>query len=78
MDQSVNNIQSIIWSSDDTQIAIKDDHQIIILEVESGMILASVRLTVDKFAVNGMLNKYIAVDTTGQLVKLNLSSDSDN
>lgn len=75
-DPSVNNIQSMIWSSDDTRIAIKEDNQIITLDVESGIILASVRLTVDKFFTNPILNKYIAVNTTGQLVKLSLPSDS--
>ncbi|XP_026822292.1 apoptotic protease-activating factor 1-like [Rhopalosiphum maidis] len=73
---NVNNIQSMVWSSDNTRIAIKEDNQIITLDVESGKILASVRLTVDKFFVNSVLNKYIAVNTTGQLVKLNLYSDS--
>lgn len=72
----MNNIQSMIWSSDDTRIAIKEDNQIITLDVESGKILASVRLTVDKFFANSLLNKYIAVNTTGQLVKLNLFNDS--
>ncbi|XP_060875475.1 apoptotic protease-activating factor 1-like [Metopolophium dirhodum] len=75
-DPSVNNIQSMIWSSDDTRITIKEDNQIITLDVESGIILASVKLTVDKFFANPILNKYIAVNTTGQLVKLNLPSDS--
>ncbi|CAH1736793.1 unnamed protein product [Aphis gossypii] len=73
---NVNNIQSMIWSSDDLRIAIKEDNQIITLDVESGKILASVRLTVDKFFANSVLNKYIAVNTTGQLVKLNLFNDS--
>lgn len=72
----MNNIQSMIWSSDDSRITIKEDNQIITLDVESGKILASVRLTVDKFFGNSVLNKYIAVNTTGQLVKLNLFSDS--
>jgi len=62
----------MIWSSDDTRITIKEDNQIITLDVESGIILASVKLAVDKFFANPILNKYIAVNTTGQLVKLNL------
>lgn len=66
----------MIWSSDDTWIAIKEDNQIITLDVKSSIILARMRLTVDKFFANPILNKYIAVNTTGQLVKLNLPSNS--
>lgn len=75
MDLIVNNIQSLIWSSDDTFLAIKDDNQIITFDVESGRRIASVRLTADKFFVDSTLKKYITVNTAGQLVMLNLSCD---
>lgn len=72
IDPSVNNIQSIVWSTDDTRLAIKDDNQIIIFDVESGRKIASVRLTAEKFAVDSTLESYIAVNSVGQLVMLNL------
>lgn len=73
IDPNVNNIQSIIWSIDDTQLAIKDDNQIITFDVESGKQIASVRLTAEKFAVDSTLKTYITVNSVGQLVMLNLN-----
>lgn len=75
MDPSVNNIQSLIWSSDDTFLAIKDDNQIITLDVTSGRRIASVRLTADNFFADSLLKSYITVNAAGQLVMLNLSCD---
>lgn len=66
------NIQSMVWSSDDTRLAIKDDNKIIVFDVQSGKKIASVRLTSDKFLVDSMLKTYIAINTTGQLVMLHL------
>lgn len=75
IDPCINNIQSMVWSSDDTYLAIKEDNQIITFDVESGKKIASVRLTANTFAVDSTLSTYISINTAGQLVILNLSND---
>lgn len=65
----------MIWSSDDTCLAIKTDNQIITIDVKSGKKIASVRITANNFTANSTLTKYIAVNTAGQLVVLSLSSN---
>jgi len=71
----MNNIQSMVWSADDTRLAIKDDNQIIIFNVETGNKIASVTLTSDKFLVDSVFSRFIAINTAGKLVIFNLLSD---
>ncbi|VVC32819.1 Hypothetical protein CINCED_3A002930 [Cinara cedri] len=75
IDPNVNNIQSMVWSLDDTCLAIKDDNHIISYDIKSGKKIASIRLTADKFAVDHTLKTFIAVNTAGQLVMLKLFSN---
>lgn len=69
----MNIIQSIIWSSDDTRFAVKEVNQIILYDVKLNKKIASVRLTAEKFLVDSILKRYIAINTAGKLVMLNLS-----
>lgn len=77
IDPWVNNlcIQSVVWSSDDTCLAIKEDNHIIVFNVKLGIKIASVRLTAKKFSVDSNLKTFIAVNTTGQLLMLSLNSN---
>lgn len=68
----------MVWSLDDTCLAIKDDNHIISYDIKSGKKIASIRLTAVKFSVDHTLKKYIAVNTDGQLVMLNLISNIDS
>lgn len=67
----------MLWSSDDTRLAIKTDNQIITIDTKSGKKIASVRITAKHFTANSTLTKYITVNTAGQLVVLSLSSNTD-
>lgn len=78
IDPSVNKILSMIWSSDDTHLAIKTDNQIITIDLESGKQIASLRLTACNFTANSSLTKYITINTAGQLEVFNLFSKIDN
>lgn len=78
IDLGVKNIQSMIWSSDDTYLAIKADDQIIKINIESGKKIANVRLATYNLTANSTLTKYIAVNTAGQLVVLSLFSNIDS
>lgn len=70
----MNNIKSIIWSSDNTRFALKEDNQIIVFSIKSKSKIASIRLITDKFLVDPTLKTYFAVNTAGQLVMLNLNN----
>lgn len=67
----------MIWSSNDTRLAIKTDNQIITIDTKSGKKIASVRITANNVIANSTLTKYITVNTAGQLVVLSLSSNID-
>lgn len=72
IDPSVNNIQSVTWSLDDTCLAIKEANQIIVFDIKLEKKIASVRVTADKFSVNPILDSYISINTAGKLVMFNL------
>lgn len=69
----MNIIQSIVWSSDDTRLVVKEVNQIILFDVKSFRKIASARLTADKFLVDSILKKFVAINPAGKLVMLNLS-----
>jgi len=71
----MNNILSMVWSAGDTRLAIKEDNQIIVFNVETGNKVASVILTANKFVVDSILSTFIAINTAGKLVTFNLLSD---
>jgi len=71
----MNNILSMVWSAGDTRLAIKEDNQIIVFNVETGNKVASVILTANKFVVDSMLSTFISINTAGNLVTFNLLSD---
>lgn len=73
IDPAVKNIQSLIWSSDDSNLAIKTDDQLITINIEHGEKIANVRLASNNLTANSELTKYIAVNNAGQLVVLSLT-----
>lgn len=72
----MNNIQLMVWSSDDKHIAIKEDNHIIVFDVESGTKIASVRITADKYSVDSTLETFVAINTAGHLVMLSLLNNT--
>lgn len=68
----------MVWSLDDTCLAIKDDNHLIAYDIKSNNKIASIRLTAEKFSVDHILKTYIAINTAGQLIMLKLSNDIDN
>lgn len=68
----------MVWSADDTLLAIKEDNQIIVFNVGDGNKIASVRLTSSKFVVDSMLNTFVTINTAGKLVTFNLLRNINN
>lgn len=68
----------MMWSSDDTRLAIKTDNQIIIIDADSGKKIACIRVAASKFTANSTFTKFITVNTAGNLLVLKLSSHFDS